>query len=374
MKAIRVLHVLSRFDVGGIEKWLLDFHREQCNFATMEYYFLCISGKKGFWDKSIESPICYEPNLKKGKLGFFLELFKFARKRKNDFDIIHLHLYKFSSFMAIIFWLCGFRNIVAHAHNDKRVLPKSKYFIKKMVASLYNFLAKLFFKISTKHCVAASQGAAEDVFGSLCVHKTKIIYCGIELLDVRSDFQRGVYRTELGDEIIPFVNVASLTKQKNQKFLIDVFERIVLQNDKVRLFIIGDGPLRDEINFLIDSKGLKGKVILLGNRSDILSVLQNFSKAFVFPSLYEGLGLALVEAQFCGNYCFISENIPSEAIVEPDLICRLPLDVGLWSTSIIKDLDRIGNALPVVRSENHFSINVSANNFHRLYLSMISQK
>lgn len=372
MKVVNILHVLSRFEAGGIEKWLLDFHKVQSSKAKIRHNFLCISGKVGVWDDLIDSPIYHAPNLASGKIAFFWNLFKFARQRKNDFDLIHLHLYKFSSLISMAFWLCGMRNIVAHAHNDKRVLSNGKSVLGRVIASVYNLVTKLLFKISTRCCVAASQGAADDVFGSMCEEKTKIIYCGIRLVNLKSDSDNSSYMEEFGGEdIIPFFNVASLTEQKNQKFLIDVFERVMLEDQRVRLFIVGDGPLRSDINLLIKSKGLTNKVFLLGNRSDVLSLLQNFSKAFVFPSLYEGLGLALVEAQYCGNLCFISDGIPEEAIVEPDLICRLPLDVGLWSKTLVHYLDKIKQGSPVVRPENHFSINVSANNFHHLYLSMI---
>src|SRR5205807_5816908 len=93
------------------------------------------------------------------------------------------------------------------------------------------------------------------------------------------------------------------------------------------LLLVGDGPLRGEVECAAQSMGLATRVILVGSRSDAARLLMGAMDAFVFPSLYEGLGMALVEAQAAGLACFCSDVIPDEADVVSHSVHRLPLSL-----------------------------------------------
>ena len=114
-------------------------------------------------------------------------------------------------------------------------------------------------------------------------------------------------------------HVGRFNDVKNQKFIIEVFEELTKLNNQYKLVFCGDGELRGELSLYCKENGLDGKVLFLGVRKDINEILQAFD-LFVFPSKYEGLPLALIEPQLTGLTCFISENVPDEAIYNSNVL------------------------------------------------------
>ena len=136
-------------------------------------------------------------------------------------------------------------------------------------------------------------------------------------------------------------NVGRLSPEKNQKFIIDIFEKMVKIDENSKLLIVGSGTLEDEIKTYIEEKKLTEKFILLKNRDDVNSILQVMD-VFVFPSLYEGLGLVAIEAQASGLPTICSENIPEEVNITP-LLTKLNLSdsIDLWINEIEKNKEYI---------------------------------
>ena len=102
--------------------------------------------------------------------------------------------------------------------------------------------------------------------------------------------------------------------QKNHHKLISVFNEIVKKNSKAFLVMVGDGTLKEQIIEEIRSYGLQEKYVQFAHREDIPEILKSLD-VFIFPSLYEGLPVSLVEAQVAGVPCIVSDRIISEAIL-----------------------------------------------------------
>jgi glycosyltransferase involved in cell wall biosynthesis len=98
-----------------------------------------------------------------------------------------------------------------------------------------------------------------------------------------------------------FINVGRLNRQKGQWFLIRSFRKVVNQHENARLFILGDGTLKNELKDLINELNLKENVFLLGVQENVFPFLKN-SNCFIFSSLWEGLPIVLIEA--------LSMNLP----------------------------------------------------------------
>ena len=90
------------------------------------------------------------------------------------------------------------------------------------------------------------------------------------------------------------------------------------------MLLIGDGPEKEKIEAKLKKFNLDNHYMILSNRNDIPDLL-NAMDVFVFPSLYEGLGISLIEAQKMKLPCFVSEMIPEAAIIS-NLVTKLPLD------------------------------------------------
>ena len=101
---------------------------------------------------------------------------------------------------------------------------------------------------------------------------------------------------------------------KNHQFLIKVFYEVVKKNQNSVLLLIGRGSEIENIKNMVSELHLKDHVFFLGVREDIPDLL-NLMDVFIFPSLYEGLGIVGIEAQATGLPCFFSEGIVDEAIV-----------------------------------------------------------
>ena len=121
-------------------------------------------------------------------------------------------------------------------------------------------------------------------------------------------------REEFGfsDDMLVIGHVGSFWAVKNHTFLVDVFSALVKKDVKAKLLLVGNGGRINEIREKSKSLGLYNKVIFTGVRTDIPDLMQAMD-VFVFPSLYEGLGIALIEAQAAGLPCVVSDTIPQEA-------------------------------------------------------------
>lgn len=107
-------------------------------------------------------------------------------------------------------------------------------------------------------------------------------------------------------------NIGRLVDQKNQKYLLEIFQMVLKEIPDSILLIVGDGALRGCLEEKSKSLGIGSAVRFLGSRDDIKDLLQAMD-VFVFPSLFEGLGIVLVEAQTSGLKCIVSNTIPREA-------------------------------------------------------------
>ena len=107
---------------------------------------------------------------------------------------------------------------------------------------------------------------------------------------------------------INFVNVARLSPEKNHLVLIDAFSKLVKENSNCHLYILGNGPLKNDIKRKISETGLKKHVHMLGYMENP-SMFVDMCDCFILPSQYEGQGLVLLEAMIIGKPV-IGTNVP----------------------------------------------------------------
>ena len=130
-------------------------------------------------------------------------------------------------------------------------------------------------------------------------------------------------------------HVGRFNQQKNHGLLLRIFKAVHDAMPQTVLMLVGDGELREQIEECIHSLGLQDNVILTGIRSDIADLMQAMD-VLLFPSIYEGLPVALVEAQASGLPCVISDVITDEVVIT-DLICKLSLKspISEWKNAIL---------------------------------------
>lgn len=271
----------------------------------------------------------YSFDKKVRKYNFIKGFKKFAKKYGKNYDIVHLN--SGSTFVlaigAKLAKKYGIKKVVVHSHCDGPNTIKHK---------ITNKLFEKNFKYADKF-LACSEDAAKYRFSKEVINNKKyiVIHNGIDLEKYKFDKNvRKEYRKELNikeDEIL-IGNVGRLSFQKNQLFLLDVFSNL---DNKYKLILIGDGEDKENIIRKIKEHKIENRVILTEKRDDVNKLLMAMD-IFAFPSRFEGLGIAAIEAQASGLPTLCSSNVPKDAKVSSYYKCVLDSDIKEWKKAIEK--------------------------------------
>lgn len=349
-KPIRVLHVIGKMDRAGAETLILNIYRN-IDRSKIQFDFVVHTNQIGDYDEEIKElggKIYHAPNY---KIYNKLEYKKFWNNFFNEhseYKIIHGHIRSSASIYLKIAKKHGVYTI-CHSHNTKG---------KGIMGKFHQIITRNIPKY-TDYFFGCSNQAIIDGFGRKVYDKYnhQVLNNGIEakeyVYDKKIDKK---YRKQFNLENSFIVgHVGRFTAQKNHKYLIDVFKQIKEQEENSKLVLIGRGELEQEVSEYINQKGLKEDVLLLGVRSDINKLLMMFD-AFVFPSIFEGLGIALIEAEAAGLKCFVSENIQKEAVISND-VYRLQLSDSpkTWADTILREAKNYKkqNNLKLVEKNNY---------------------
>ena len=261
------------------------------------------------------------PSRKANSIKFYLDLFKEVSRKK--YDIVHVHG---NSAMItpelFISFIKGVKVRIAHSHSTtcdhirihKLLLP--------------------FFNIFYNHGFACSSFAGNWLFKN---GRFDVIPNGFDVEKFRFNSEiRTETRKRLGIEDKFIIgHVGRFNKPKNHLFLLEIFEKIAVQNENAVLLLVGNGPDYDKIKKMIDIHPFKERIILYGETSKTEEVY-NAMDIFVFPSKHEGLGIVLLEAHICGLPCVTSDVVPPEAIISQNT-ASLSIDDSLdeWSKKIL---------------------------------------
>ena len=179
-------------------------------------------------------------------------------------------------------------------------------------------------------------------------HRYKILYNAINTSVYTYSFEKAVtIREKLHvEQNLVIGHVGRFDAQKNHTFLLDIFSECVNIVPNARLLLVGDGEGRTQIQEKAKSLGLEEKVIFTGVRNDVADLLQAMD-VFVFPSLYEGVPVTMIEAQASGLPCVISDGVPKDCVITSGLVTSMKLSDRPcdWAKHIAAQLNR--------KRENH---------------------
>ena len=134
-------------------------------------------------------------------------------------------------------------------------------------------------------------------------------------------------------------HIGRFVPQKNHSFLIQIFRDTLAKLPSARLLLIGDGPLKDDIQKMVQRFGLEEQVIFLGQRNDIPALLQAMD-LFLLPSLYEGLPVSCLEAQAAGLSCIAADTVSVETAYEKDFQFLSLASEETWVNAIHRQYER----------------------------------
>lgn len=360
-KPLRIAQIMGKMVGGGVE-------------SSVMHYYRAIDKTKIQYDFIIDSDSVFVPREEIEALGGkvieippYQQISKYISTlikvlKSNEYKIVHSHLNTLSVFPLFAAKRAGVRVRIAHSH-----ATMGKGELKRNIAKL---LLRPLSNVYPTHRFACSESAGRWLFGNN--HEFMVVPNAIDLGKFQFDLaRRGKVREELGltgNYVIG--NVGRLVATKNQLFLLDLYEHYRLIDPSSKLVIVGSGPMEETIRDRSESLGISDGVILLGLQDNVEDLYQAFD-IFVFPSLYEGFGMALLEAQQSGLPCVCSDRIPDEAIVSSRCE-KAPLGrLDLW-VSLVSKFSRIERGKQGVSPEasKRFDLDSAAEELAEAYLRL----
>lgn len=333
MSKLRVLHMIGSLNLGGSQAMVVNLlssiNKENVIFDFVidrpeELYFS--EQVKNFGSRVYVLPAFNGRNISQVRNAwdaFFAE--------HSEYKILHSHVRSYASLFIPIAKKHGLKTIV-HSHSTSNGKGLSA-FVKMLLQHPLRRISDYLF--------ACSLESGKWLFGEKATRKDnfKILK---NVIDIDKNFYnpkiREQYRERLGvsDKTV-FIHVGRLHPAKNHLFLLNAFKRIIDIDSNSVLLVVGDGELKEDVVSKIDELALKDKVRMLGNRSDVSSLL-SAADCFLFPSLWEGVPLTVIEAQAAGLPCLVSDRITDDVCIS-ELVTKLPIDsVEPWAKAVA-DMD-----------------------------------
>ena len=331
---IRVLNLFTIMNRGGAETMVMNYYRN-IDRSKVQYDFMVHRQERGAYDDEIESlggKIFRMPPVRPWSAHEYRKTVRAFYAEHPEYRIIHSHMSELGYYDFQEAEKAGVPVRICHAHNRPYGVD-----LKSPVRWYY----KTMMRPHITDLFTCGEAYAEWLFGQK--NRSRFVQLN-NAIDARQYAycpqirQRMRQTLGIGEDQLVIGHVGRFDPQKNHKFIIDIFRAVREQNPKAVLLLVGNdsGDGGKEIHQKVEHLGLTQWVKFLGIRSDVADVMQAMD-VFLFPSLFEGLSVASVEAQAAGLPVLISDGVPIECKVT-DLVHVLPLraPVEEWAKTILE--------------------------------------
>ncbi len=330
-KVKRILQIVGAMNRAGTETMLMNIYRN-IDKEKVQFDFISYSQQDAHYDNEIKS--LGGRVIRLSKTTSIREHVR-AIKENGPYEAVHSHTLYHCGIANLAAKLAGIKIRVAHAHTtlDKCDSLTRKLYIRAMRTLIMN---------NSTHLLACSNEAGKYLFGNSVLKKSNyrffpnlIDYSNFLMVETEK-LNQFKDETSLQKSIV-IGHIGRFIESKNHKFLLEIMKCLLKRDPHITLLLVGDGDLKHEIEEIAKMKNLYEKIKFVGIRDDISTMLHSMD-VFVFPSIYEGLGLVLLEAQASGLPCIVSEAIQPEADLELGLVTRLNLNDGaeVWAKKILE--------------------------------------
>lgn len=338
-KNIRVLHVFNQLNAGGAESVVVRLHESKSEHV--DFSFAVHNSRKGDYDDQVTKS--------GGEIYVFpkfsvVHIIRYVKAWNNFFnstegkkiDIVHAHVGSTAAIYLLIAKIHG-KKVLAHSHN---MYPRNldlKNVIYKIVSFPVRYISDGF--------LAPSIAAGVDRFGEKAISKKPflVLHNGFNIDRYTYNVRERValrQRLNISEDEIVVGNVGRLVTQKNQVFFLSVIAELKrLRPDLyIKPVIVGTGPLKSKLQLEAQRLGLSLKI--LEPQSDLQAVYSMFD-VFLFPSMFEGLGNVVVEAQTNGLKVVMSDAVPQEAIVVGENVTIVSLKQlnNIWANDLLSAIE-----------------------------------
>ncbi len=309
---IRVLLVVGKLHRAGQETTIMNIYRA-IDREQIQFDFLVHTRKRCEYDPEVEAlggRIFHVEKMQTGPLRYIRAIRDLVREQ--GFDAVHLHTaHAAGGVVLLAAKLGGARVRIAHSDNNMAELPWLHYLLRPMLRRY------------ATHRFACSRQAGQWMFGPRA--EFRVLKNTIDTTRFAfSQETRARKREELDlGDCLTLGHVGRFVKQKNHPFLLEVFAAVRKRAPNARLVLIGDGEDIEAVRARSKQLGVSEGMVFLGSRPDVNELMQAMD-VFVFPSLFEGFGNVVIEAQATGLPCVVADTLSRETDAT-GLVQYLPL-------------------------------------------------
>lgn len=367
-KTIRILHVLGNTNLGGAESRIMDLYRH-IDREKIQFDFLVHSTKEGFFEpkiKQLGGNIYRLPSFRMYNYFAYKKACRVFFEEHNEFKMVQGHMTSTASIYLPEAKKTGIPITIAHARSAGVDAGIKGYLTKIMRKNLYKRCDYMF---------ACSDLAARAVFGDKRYEEGKTIFIpnAVDTKDFVPNAETREYiRAEYGlEDSFVIGHVGRFHYAKNHEFLLEIFAKIRNRKDNAKLFLLGDGPRRQEMEEKAKELGIEEDVIFAGNQNPVAPFYQAFD-AFLFPSRFEGMPGTVVEAQAAGLPCVISDSItPQVKATELVSFFSIEKDTEAWADEVFSHVENCksveGDQIDL--SNTNYDVNYQVKKYEKFYLT-----
>lgn len=332
VEPFKIIHVLGGLETGGAESFVMNMYRA-IDRSIVQFDFIKHTPKIGSFEKEIAllgGQIFACPRYVGKNHSAYVKWWRSFFYEHPEYHVVHGHVRSTAAIYLKIAKSYGLVTI-SHSHSTSNGNGLSALAKNIMQLPIRN-IADYFF--------ACSDIAGKWLFGKDVVNHTN--YCmipnGIDIGHFMFDAQkRKLTRQRLGIKEDTFVmgHIGRFATVKNHTYLIQLFAQYQKTKPNSCLLMVGDGELFDDVKSQCQELGIADKVIMPGSQTNI-SAFYHAMDAFVFPSLWEGFGIAVIEAQANGLPCLVSDHVPLDVIINRNIKILSLSHMSAWRQELEK--------------------------------------
>lgn len=362
---IRIVHNIASLHLGGSQAFVMNMYRNIDRSKVQFDFVVTPETKEGFYDEitNLGGKIFSCPRYKVTNHIQYNKWWDDFFNEHPEYKVIHGHVRSTASIYLKIAKRHGLVTIT-HSHSTSNG---------NGISAIVKRIMQLPIRKQADYLFACSDKAGKWLYGEKAITQQNyyMIPNGVDLKRFEFDVnKRNQMRMTLGikKDMMILGHIGRLSTPKNHKFLLNVFNKYHKINSNSKLLLVGDGELFDCIKEHIDKLNISDAVIMTGSKQNTEDYYQVMD-IFVFPSLWEGLPVSVVEAQANGLQCLISDVITHDVDLT-DLIQYLPLDEELWLGAIVEahKKKRMGLTNENIQRLQPFDALTVANKLQEFYL------
>jgi glycosyltransferase EpsF len=332
----RVLHITGTMDRAGAETMIMNSYRV-IDKTQIQFDFLYFTSKKCDFDEEIESLGGKIYRIIQGNPISRMFATKKLLKENSQWKTVHAHNLFSNAFHMYAAHKADVKQRISHAHSNDTQNSN------KILKSIYQYISR---KVQSKYAtefLACTPAAGKFLFPNkrnVQVLKNSIdSEYFVKIGEEHKDYLRKQFNINGGTLVL--LQIGRLNSIKNHQFSLKIANELKNKNIKFKLFFAGEGALLRHLKKQVKGLNLENEIVFLGLRTDVANLLAG-SDLMLMPSLYEGFGVVLIEAQAIGIPSLISHTIPSDADIGIDLIYVKSLkdSVEVWANCIIEILKK----------------------------------